>query len=164
MSDGEIVSLDTKRKFSDRQRSMLFPCSCEAAPVTFDSRRSPVQACLLYLRERLRRKTIHARWSISFVFVSHANGRFRLAGERVLRIDSFQDERAFLIKLEHPPLRNYEVSLIVPARYFLDSVPTPIVSGTGPFRLSLCRSISDNDSPRSFIHDANTRLVSKKSI
>lgn len=40
------------------------------------------------------------------------------AGERVLRIDPFQGERAFLIKLEHPPLRNYEVSLIVPARTF----------------------------------------------
>lgn len=32
------------------------------------------------------------------------------------RIDPSHGERAFLIKLEHPPLRNYEVSLIVPVR------------------------------------------------
>lgn len=142
MSDGEIVSLGTERKFSDRERSMLLR---KPHPATFDSRRSPVQACL---RQGEKDYPCLSDLSLSLSFCTQASV---FAANGVSWIDPFHGERAFLIRLEHPPLRNYEVSLIVPVCTFSawsgGYILTPIVSRTGPFRLSLCRSIGDNDSP-----------------
>lgn len=130
MSDGEIVSLGTERKFSDRERSMLLQ---KPHPATFDSRRSPVQACLRYLKEKDWGEKDYPCLSDLSLSLSFCTRASVFAANGVSRIDPFHGERAFLIKLEHPPLRNYEVSLIVPARTFSAwSVLTPIVSGTSP--------------------------------
>lgn len=91
-------------------------CCCKShirQLLTVDDR--PVQACLRYLREKDWGEKDYPCLSDLSLLLSFCTRASVFAANGVSRIDPFYGERAFLIKLEHPPLRNYEVSLIVPA-------------------------------------------------
>lgn len=87
-------------------------------PATFDSRLSPIQACLRYREKKTGEEKDYPCLSDLSLSLSFCTRASVFAANGVSRIDPFHGERAFLIKLEHPPLRNYEVSLIVPAFTF----------------------------------------------
>lgn len=134
MLDGEIVSPGTERKFSDRERSMLLPVAKPHQELLTVGDRPYRLVSSVREKDWGERLSMLDDLSLSASFCTRTGVFACLANE--FRIDPFQGERAFLIKLEHPPLRNYEVSLIVPVCTFsARSVPTPIVSGTGPFPL-----------------------------
>jgi len=149
--DVGIVSPGTEAKFSDRRERSILPLAPEAAPATFDSHADRrVRALVSCDRERDYPRA-HDSLSLS--------PSFRTRAPR--RVSPDRSTRAFLIKLEHPPLRNYEASLIVPARIF---TYLPVVSAIG---LSLGhRSIADNDQtlPRNRANARKSKLQSPTKV
>jgi len=113
MLDGEIVSLGTERKFSDRERSMLFPVAKPHQQLLTVSDRPYRLVSSVREKDWGERLSMFDDLSLSPSFCTQASV-FALPANEFHGSIRFQGERAFLIKLEHPPLRNYEVSLIVP--------------------------------------------------